>query len=300
MRDLFDTFRPDGVLVHGDTTTTLSAALAAFYANIPVMHVEAGLRTGDIGSPWPEEANRKLVSGIACRHYAPTESARKNLLKENVYANDILVTGNTVIDALKLTVAKIENNNELSKQLQSKFGFINGTDRLILVTGHRRENFGKGFIEICRALKNIASRNDVQIVYPVHMNPNVVKPVHDILGNVENVHLIDPLEYLPFVYLMKICDFIITDSGGIQEEAPALGKPVLVTRDTTERPEAVKAGTVLLVGTDSEKIDIAANRLLDDRGFYDAMSVATNPYGDGNASKIILKDLKNVRNTCTD
>ena len=223
LRNIFKSNCPDLVLVHGDTTTTLSAAMAAFYASIPVMHIEAGLRTGNIFSPWPEEANRKLVSGLASRHYAPTESAKYNLLQENISPNDIVVTGNTVIDALKLIDSKIDTDNEIIKRLERRFNFLNHAKKLILVTGHRRENFGKGFANICHALKNIANRKEVQIVYPVHMNPNVTKPVHDILGGTDNIHLIEPLEYLPFIYLMKQCDFIITDSGGIQEEAPALG-----------------------------------------------------------------------------
>lgn len=294
LRDLFESNRPDVVLVHGDTTTTLSAALASFYANIPVMHVEAGLRTGNILSPWPEEANRKLVSGIASRHYAPTKSAERNLINEGVSQKDILVTGNTVIDALKLVVSKIEADEVIAEQMERKFSFLDNTKKLILVTGHRRENFGDGFERICLALKNIATRDDVQLVYPVHLNPNVAGPVQAVLSGIRNVHLIDPLGYLPFVYLMKRCHFIITDSGGIQEEAPALGKPVLVTRDTTERPEAVTAGTVLLVGTDTFKLESEGNRLLDDSGVYEKMSVANNPYGDGHASETILGDLHGI------
>ena len=291
MRDLFQSYRPDLILVHGDTTTTLATSIAALYANIPVSHVEAGLRTGDISAPWPEEANRRLTAVITTRHYAPTESAKNNLLAEGVPLSNIMVTGNTVIDALLLTLAKIEGDSNLLQELKRDFEFIDPSRKLILVTGHRRESFGDGFENICNALKDLSERHDVQIVYPVHLNPNVREPVERLLGNTKNVHLIDPLEYLPFVYLMKQSYLIITDSGGIQEEAPALGKPVLVIRDSTERPEAVDAGTVKLVGTNTANITDETFRLLDSTDRYNEMSFAHNPYGNGQASKLILEDL---------
>ncbi|GAB3734927.1 UDP-N-acetylglucosamine 2-epimerase (non-hydrolyzing) [Luteimonas pelagia] len=281
--------RPDLVLVHGDTSTTLATALAAFYARIPVGHVEAGLRTGNMAAPWPEEANRRLTAPIADIHFAPTPRARDNLLREGFAESGIHVTGNTVIDALLDVVARIEADPALRSTLASRFPFLDASRRLVLVTGHRRENFGGGFEQICGALADIASRPDTQVVYPVHLNPNVQEPVNRVLGGLENVHLIPPQDYLPFVYLMSRSDLIVTDSGGIQEEAPSLGKPVLVMRETTERPEAVEAGTVRLVGTDRASILREASRLLDDAGAYAAMAHAHNPYGDGEAATRIAR-----------
>ncbi|MEW5755441.1 MAG: UDP-N-acetylglucosamine 2-epimerase (non-hydrolyzing) [Pseudomonadota bacterium] len=288
LRKVFSGWRPDLILIHGDTTTTFSAALAAFYHGISVGHVEAGLRTGNILSPWPEEANRKLASVVTELHFAPTTFAQKNLLKEGVAQKNIYVTGNTVIDALQLALQRIENNIEVKTALSKQFDFIDPAKRLVLVTGHRRENFGSGFENICRALAKIASRSDVQIVYPVHLNPNVRKPVNQILGTVPNVHLIEPLDYLPFVYLMNLSYLIVTDSGGIQEEAPSLGKPVLVMRETTERPEAIEAGTVRLVGTQVESICSHVDNLLDNDRVYTSMAKAHNPYGDGAACRRIV------------
>lgn len=276
--------KPDLVLVHGDTSTTFATALAAFYNRTPIGHVEAGLRTGNMYSPWPEEANRRLTAPLAQLHFAPTEKSRMNLLAEAVPGNKIHVTGNTVIDALLAVIDKIEHDGTLNAGLASRFPFLDPSKRLVLVTGHRRENFGDGFEQICQALKAIASRGDTQIVYPVHLNPNVQEPVNRILSGEAGVHLIEPLDYLPFVYLMSKAHLIITDSGGIQEEAPSLGKPVLVMRDTTERPEAVEAGTVRLVGTDAIRIAQETFRLLDDPAAYQAMSLAHNPYGDGKAA----------------
>jgi UDP-N-acetylglucosamine 2-epimerase (non-hydrolysing) len=273
--------KPDLVLVHGDTTTTFSTALAAFYQKIPVAHVEAGLRTGDIYSPWPEEANRKLTGALADIHFTPTEKSRQNLLAENVSEEKIFVTGNTVIDALLQVVKIIDHDQALKNSMQQRFDFIDSTKKTILVTGHRRESFGGGFERICEALKILAQRDDVQIIYPVHLNPNVKEPVDRILKDVCNIHLIAPLDYLPFVYLMSQSYLILTDSGGVQEEAPSLGKPVLVMRNTTERPEAVAAGTVKLVGTDLQKIVNEASQLLNDTQAYKDMSFAHNPYGDG-------------------
>ncbi len=283
--------RPDVVLVHGDTNTTLSTALAAFYNRTPVGHVEAGLRTGNMYAPWPEEANRRLTAPLATYHFAPTERSGLNLRNEGIPADGIHVTGNTVIDALLSVVGKIGSNPELERDLASQFPFLDGNKRLILVTGHRRENFGDGFEQICRALASIADRDDVQVVYPVHLNPSVQEPVRRILGGHPRVHLIEPQDYLPFVFLMSRAYMIITDSGGIQEEAPSLGKPVLVMRDTTERPEAVDAGTVILVGTDSDRIVREACRLLDDASAYDSMARAHNPYGDGRAALRIAQAL---------
>jgi len=286
-------FRPDIVLVHGDTTTTLASSLAAYYEKIAVGHVEAGLRTGNIYSPWPEEMNRRLTSGISHYHFAPTENARKNLLNEGVVDKLILVTGNTVIDALLSVVDKLRTNFILRREMGERFSFLDSGKRLILVTGHRRESFGDGFDSICRALKTIVeAHNDVEIIYPVHLNPNVREPVRRILSTVKGVHLIEPQEYLPFVYLMDRAYLIITDSGGVQEEAPSLGKPVLVMRDTTERPEAVEAGTVKLVGTDIQTIVAAATKLLSDGVAYELMSKAHNPYGDGVAASRIVESLR--------
>jgi UDP-N-acetylglucosamine 2-epimerase (non-hydrolysing) len=279
--------RPDLVLVHGDTSTTLATALAAYYARVPVGHVEAGLRTGDMQAPWPEEANRRLTAPLAALHFAPTERARDNLLSEGVAADTIHVTGNTVIDALLSVASRIERDTGLRESLSAGFPFLDPGRRLVLVTGHRRENFGQGFEQICTALHTLAGRGDVQVVYPVHLNPNVQEPVRRILAGLPNIHLIPPQDYLPFVYLMTRAHLILTDSGGIQEEAPSLGKPVLVMRDTTERPEAVEAGTVRLVGTATARITGEACRLLDDRDAYQAMSRAHNPYGDGRSSQRI-------------
>ena len=281
-------FKPDVVLVHGDTATTFAASLAAYYEQIAVGHVEAGLRTGNIYSPWPEEGNRKLTGSLTKYHLAPTENSKANLLKENVAAENISVTGNTVIDALLMVKQQIENDTGLSNTLSAQFPMLDESKKLILVTGHRRESFGGGFERICEALAQTAKAHpDCQILYPVHLNPNVQEPVKRILKDVDNVHLIEPQQYLPFVYLMNRSHIILTDSGGIQEEAPSLGKPVLVMRDTTERPEAVNAGTVKLVGTDIAKITTALNELLTDDAAYKAMSRAHNPYGDGKACQRI-------------
>jgi len=281
-------FKPDVVLVHGDTATTFAASLAAYYEQIAVGHVEAGLRTGNVYSPWPEEGNRKLTGALTKFHFAPTSTSKVNLLKENYADENIFVTGNTVIDALLLVKQQIESDADLSSTLASQFPMLDERKKLILVTGHRRESFGGGFERICEALAQTAKTHpNTQILYPVHLNPNVQEPVKRILKNVDNVHLIEPQQYLPFVYLMNRSHIILTDSGGIQEEAPSLGKPVLVMRDTTERPEAVDAGTVKLVGTDVAKITSALNELLADDAAYKAMSRAHNPYGDGQACQRI-------------
>lgn len=281
-------FKPDVVLVHGDTATTFAASLAAYYEQISVGHVEAGLRTGNIYSPWPEEANRKLTGALTNYHFAPTNNSKQNLLNENYTAENISVTGNTVIDALLMIKKQIESDAELNSKLAAQFPMLDENKKLILVTGHRRESFGGGFERICEALVQTAKKHpDCQILYPVHLNPNVQEPVKRILSGVDNVHLIEPQQYLPFVYLMNHAHIILTDSGGIQEEAPSLGKPVLVMRDTTERPEAVDAGTVKLVGTDVGKITNALNELLDDEVAYKVMSRAHNPYGDGKACERI-------------
>ncbi|WP_435946638.1 non-hydrolyzing UDP-N-acetylglucosamine 2-epimerase [Dryocola sp. BD586] len=294
LKPILETFKPDVVLVHGDTTTTVATSLAAFYQRIPVGHVEAGLRTGDLYSPWPEEANRTLTGHLAMYHFAPTENSRQNLLRENISDSKIFVTGNTVIDALISVRDRVLADDELRNSLARYHPFLDSAKKLILVTGHRRESFGDGFERICHALAEIARENsDVQIVYPVHLNPNVSEPVKRILGDVENVVLAEPQEYLPFVYLMNHAYLILTDSGGIQEEAPSLGKPVLVMRDTTERPEAVTAGTVRLVGTDTQTIVREVTRLLHDENEYQIMSRAHNPYGDGTACERILTALKN-------
>ena len=287
--------RPDRVLVQGDTTTTFAASLAAFYEKTPVGHIEAGLRTGDIYAPWPEEVNRKLTSVIADLHFPPTESSRQNLLAEGISEAQILVTGNTVIDALSQAIGIIDGSPDLQKQLQGQFDFIDPNKRLILTTGHRRENFDGGLDEVCRALADLAKRDDVEIIYPVHLNPNVQESAKKVLSGYDNVHLVPPLDYLPFLYLMRKAELIVTDSGGIQEEAPSLGKPVLVTRDVTERPEAVAAGTVELVGTDRAKLRQRLSQLLDDDDEYQRMSRANNPYGDGHASARIIERLNNER-----
>ena len=295
LKEVLKDFRPDLVLVHGDTTTTFASSLASFYQKIEVGHIEAGLRTKDIFTPWPEEANRQLTGILANLHFAPTPKARQNLLQEGKKQEDVVVTGNSVIDALFLTLRKIRSDKKLQERIvhtiQSQFPPLDS--RFILVTAHRRENFGQGFINICKALKNIALKNpEVNIVYPLHPNPNVRKPAREMLSNIENIYLIDPLQYGEFVYLMEKSYFIITDSGGIQEEAPGLGKPVLVLRDVTERPEALEAGAIKLVGTDSETITQEAQKLLDNKTAYAAMQKVSNPYGDGKAAKRIVDFIK--------
>ena len=289
MEGVFAEWTPDMVLVQGDTTTVMAAALAAFYHKIAIGHVEAGLRTGNLYSPWPEEANRLLAGCLANQHYAPTPRSRDNLLKENKDPATVFVTGNTVIDALHEAVKIMDGDAALKARLATQFPFLDPAKRLVLVTGHRRENFGDGFIHICNAIRRVAERPDVQVVYPMHMNPNVRKPVNEILGSLVNVHLIEPLDYLSFLYMMRQSYLIMTDSGGVQEEAPSLGKPVIVMRDTTERPEAVDAGTVILAGTETESMASAAERLLDDAAFYDKMARAVNPYGDGLAARRIAE-----------
>ncbi|MGV3059031.1 non-hydrolyzing UDP-N-acetylglucosamine 2-epimerase [[Pasteurella] aerogenes] len=294
LETIFSEWRPDIILVHGDTATTFSTSLAAYYHQIKIGHIEAGLRTGNLYSPWPEEGNRKLTGALADYHFAPTLSSKLNLLKENILDSKIWVTGNTVIDSLLLIKNRIETDVELVANLALQFSFLDLNKKTILVTGHRRENFGQGFLNICTALANIAKKHaDVQIVYPVHLNPNVQKPVKDILSGISNIYLIEPQEYLPFIYLMNISYLILTDSGGIQEEAPSLGKPVLVMRNTTERPEAVDAGTVKLVGTDSKLIESEVDKLLCNTMLYNEMSEAHNPYGDGSACNKIVKELLN-------
>lgn len=292
LKPVLQSFKPDVVLVHGDTATTFAASLAAYYEQIKVGHVEAGLRTGNIYSPWPEEANRKLTGVLTKYHFVPTENSKQNLFQENYSEANIFVTGNTVINALLMVKEKIEKNNKLKEQLAIQFNFLDETKKLILVTGHRRESFGGGFERICEALAITAKTNpDVQILYPMHLNPNVREPVNRILGGIENIILIEPQEYMPFIYLMMRSHIILTDSGGIQEEAPSLGKPVLVMRDTTERPEAVAAGTVKLVGTNVDKIVSGLSVLLNDLDAYTEMSFAHNPYGDGQACQRILDEL---------
>ena len=289
---VFEEFRPDYVLVHGDTSTTFCTSLAAFYQRIPVGHVEAGLRTGNLMSPWPEEGNRRLTGVLADLHFAPTTASQDNLLNENVAQEKIFVTGNTVIDALIAVQEKLATSPTLAREQAGRFPFLRQDARMVLVTGHRRENFGGGFERICTALGRLAAQYpDVDFVYPVHLNPNVQEPVKRLLSGLSNVHLIEPQDYLPFVYLMTRSYIILTDSGGIQEEAPSLGKPVLVMRDTTERPEAVAAGTVRLVGTEVERIVGNVQRLLDDKESYQTMSFAHNPYGDGQASARIVDAL---------
>ncbi len=301
MRDVLDEVRPDVVLVHGDTTTSTAAALAAFYRQIPVGHVEAGLRTHNIYSPWPEEMNRQITGRIATYDFSPTPLSRQNLLDEGVSQDKIIVTGNTVIDALHMVVARIKDDLalqlQLSEQLQTAGYDVSRSKRLVLITGHRRENFGEGFLNICRAIRDLAKKYpEVDFVYPMHLNPNVRKPIHEIFGerleDLGNLFFIEPLEYLDFVFLMEKSTLVLTDSGGIQEEAPGLGKPVLVMRDTTERPEALDAGTVRLVGTDYDMITCQVSRLLDDTDAYNAMSHAVNPYGDGHACERIVEKLK--------
>ncbi|MBA6342133.1 UDP-N-acetylglucosamine 2-epimerase (non-hydrolyzing) [Colwellia sp. MB02u-10] len=288
LKPVLGEFKPDYVLVHGDTATTLSTTLASYYQQIKVGHIEAGLRTGNIYSPWPEEGNRKLTAAIAELHFAPTEISKQNLLQENIDADKIIVTGNTVIDALLDVIEKLDTNIELKNSLAAQFKFLDENKRLVLITGHRRESFGGGFERICEAIAQLAKAfPEVEFVYPMHLNPNVREPVNRLLANLTNVFLIEPLDYLPFVFLMNKAYVLLTDSGGIQEEAPSLGKPVLVMRDTTERPEALDAGTVELVGTDVETIVNKLSNLLANEDAYKKMSFAHNPYGDGQACERI-------------
>ncbi|WBU62047.1 non-hydrolyzing UDP-N-acetylglucosamine 2-epimerase [Paracoccus albus] len=292
LKPVLEKERPDIVLVHGDTATTFSATVASYYARIPVGHVEAGLRTGNIYSPWPEEGNRRLTGSLATLHFAPTDTSRQALLREGGPEERIIVTGNTVIDALMDVVGRFKNETGMAEEIAARFDFLTEDRRMVLVTGHRRESFGGGFERICTAIAQLAERfPEVDIVYPMHMNPNVREPVTRLLGKHDNIHLIEPQDYLPFVWLMNRATIIITDSGGIQEEAPSLGKPVLVMRDTTERPEALEAGTVQLVGTDTKRIFDWASRLLTDETAYQQMSFAHNPYGDGKATQRILDAL---------
>ena len=289
--DLYRRWRPDLVLVQGDTTTTLAASLAAFYEHIPVGHVEAGLRTRNKQAPWPEEINRRLTGSLATFHFAPTQGARRNLVAEGINPRSVVVTGNTVIDALRGVTGRLQTDLQLRDSLDRQFAYLNPKRRLVLVTGHRRENFGRPLLEICRALRHLAERDDIEIVYPVHLNPNVHQPVRQFLKGLKNVHLIDPLEYLPFAYLMQKCFLILTDSGGIQEEAPFLCKPVLVMRDTTERPEAVRAGTAKLVGAREQDIWRETTRLLDDKHCHQRMAKAKSPFGEGFAAEKIVRYL---------
>lgn len=287
---------PDLVLVHGDTTTTFATALAAFYAGVPVGHVEAGLRTNNLKSPFPEELNRQIVSKISDIHFAPTSHCKTNLINEKIQEENIYVTGNSVIDALKWTLRSIEEKEEIRIPLQRKLSeileFNWQEEKFILITGHRRENFGEGFLQICNALAELSDAHpDIHFVYPVHLNPNVQKPVHEILGGLQNVHLISPLDYLSFALLLNSCYFVLTDSGGLQEEAPSLGKPLLLMRDTTERPEALEAGTIALVGPDKNRIVSGVNSLISDHGLYTTMSNAMNPYGNGDAVDQIIESI---------
>lgn len=294
LESVLQKFQPEMVLVHGDTTTTFATSLAAFYQKIKVGHVEAGLRTHNLYSPWPEEANRSLTGVLSDFHFAPTETSKGNLVKENIEQEKIFVTGNTITDALIQVVNKIETDQQLSSSLEEKFKFLRKDKKLILVTGHRRESFGQGFEDICKAISELASKyKNCQIVYPVHLNPNVQEPVKRILSDLDNVYLIPPQDYLPFVYLMNKSYLILTDSGGIQEEAPTLGKPVLVMRNNTERPEAIEAGTVKLVGTEYASIVDSVSELIENENSYQSMSKAHNPYGDGNACSRIVSILKN-------
>ena len=297
LKPVLEDFQPNYVFVHGDTTTTMATSLAAFYNGAKVCHVEAGLRTFDMQSPFPEEKNR-CVTGVESNiHFSPTETSKQNLIKENKPSENILITGNTVIDALKFSVDKVSTNRFVDIEIEELKKIVNTDKKLVLVTGHRRENHGQGFINICEALKKIAISNpNAQIIYPVHLNPNVQKPVYNLLDNVENIHLISPLSYPSFVWLMNQSYLIITDSGGVQEEAPSLGKPVLVMRNTTERPEAVDAGTVILVGTDTDKIVEEAEKLLENQDLYENMSKLHNPYGDGKACQRIVEYIQNIKN----
>lgn len=292
--NVIERWKPDVVLVHGDTTTAMAACLAAFYARVDIGHVEAGLRTNDLDRPWPEEMNRRTVDGMANYLFAPTEGSRANLLAENLSGRNIVVTGNTVVDALKMIEIRLKKEDMLRGELDRRFAFLDPGKRLILVTGHRRESFGAGFEAICRALVHLAGRGDVEILYPVHLNPNVQEPVRRVLGNRSNVHLIEPCDYVTFVYLMMRSYLILTDSGGVQEEAPSLAKPVLVMRDVTERPEALASGIVRLVGADEARIVKGAEALLDDRVLYASAAHADNPFGDGRASERILEALRTI------
>jgi UDP-N-acetylglucosamine 2-epimerase (non-hydrolysing) len=295
LKSVYDKEHPNLVLVHGDTTTTMAASIASYYSKIPIGHVEAGLRTTNKYAPFPEEINRRVTGCLTDYHFAPTETARRNLIREGVPKGRIWVTGNTVIDALLDVLSMIHESGKISRDMRNRFSFLDARKKLILVTGHRRENFGNGFENICHALKEIATTNmDVEIVYPVHLNPNVQEPVYRILSGCPSIHLIEPLEYLPFVYLMDLSYFVITDSGGIQEEAPAIGKPVLIMREITERPEAIDAGTVLLVGTEKHRIVSAANNLLKNISVYNDMATKANPYGDGKAARRIQEILQGV------
>ncbi|WP_298550530.1 UDP-N-acetylglucosamine 2-epimerase (non-hydrolyzing) [uncultured Algibacter sp.] len=295
LKPVIESFKPDYVFVHGDTTTTMAASIASFYSGAKICHVEAGLRTFNMKSPFPEEMNRTVTGAVADIHFSPTKTSQQNLINENKNQDKIAVTGNTVIDALLYSVDKVNSNNFIDDEVDSLKSILEIDKRLILVTGHRRENHGQGFINICNALKRIAiENNDVQIIYPVHLNPNVQKPVYDLLGDVKNIKLIAPLSYPAFVWLMSKSYIIITDSGGVQEEAPSLGKPVLVMRDTTERPEAVEAGTVILVGTNSDKIVFEANNLLNNKEIYTLTSKLHNPYGDGTSCKKIVEFISNL------
>lgn len=295
LEEIFNVWLPDIILVHGDTATTFAASLAAYYRKIKIGHVEAGLRTGNIYSPWPEEANRRLTAVLANYHFAPTRISYKNLITENIDPNSIVITGNTVIDALFWVNKKIQNDEKLASSLNTLFQNIDFSKKILLVTGHRRENFGQGFLNICLALANIAKNNpEIQIIYPVHLNPNVQTPVNELLSGIENIKLIPPQDYLPFIYLMRKSYLILTDSGGIQEEAPSLGKPVLVMRDTTERPEAIVAGTVKLVGTNSDAIEHSVQELIDNEYLYKKMAEAHNPYGDGTSCEKIICFLKSI------
>jgi UDP-N-acetylglucosamine 2-epimerase (non-hydrolysing) len=298
LEPVLDEFQPDIVLVHGDTTTTMATSLASYYRKITVGHVEAGLRTDDIYSPWPEELNRRIASVISRYHFTPTKQSRQNLLNEGVSESNVFVTGNTVIDALLSIEKKLRENITLKREMENKFSYLDASKRLILVTGHRRENFGEGFEKICKALQIVSEQHPgVEIIYPVHLNPNVRNPVNRMLGTTKGIHLVEPLEYLPFVYLMTRSFLIITDSGGVQEEAPSLGKPVLVIRETTERPEAVEAGTVELVGMSTDRIVSSVSNLLTESVAYNLMSKSHNPYGDGNAaSKIVDLLLRGTQN----
>lgn len=297
LRALFESFKPDLVLVHGDTATTFATSLACYYQKIKVGHVEAGLRTNDLYSPWPEEANRRLTSVLSHFNFAPTDDSKRNLLKENFSSDNIYVTGNTVIDALYFVVNKIRNDIDINNELEKQFEFLDFSKKVILITGHRRENFGEGFENICAAVNDLAeTHQNIQFVYPMHLNPNVREPVKKYLSNKDNIFLIEPLDYLPFVYLMDMSFLILTDSGGIQEEAPSLGKPVLVMRNTTERPEAVDAGTVRLVGTNTKLIVDNVNELIADIELYSKMSRLHNPYGDGKASERIAKIISENHN----
>jgi len=286
--------KPDLVLVHGDTTTTFATTLSCYYLKIPVAHVEAGLRTGDLHSPWPEEANRHLTSVLATYHFAPTLIAKQNLQNESISDKSVFVTGNTVVDALLTVVQRLKTDSGLYSSIESRYSSFSNEKKMILVTGHRRENFGAPFKSFCLALKTLSERDDVEIVYPVHLNPNVQKPVNNILSDRPNVHLLEPVDYLDFVYLMMNCYFIVTDSGGIQEEAPSLGKPVLLTRNTSERPEGIHSNTVKLVGTDRDVIVSSALTLLDDDEYYQQISEENNPYGDGKAASRIRDHIKQV------